>query len=196
MTYNIIVGGSGGQGVMSLVDLLAECAIVQEYNVKVMKYKGLAQRGGSVRAFLRIGDVESPIFPRYSADLVVSLELAETLNLLEYIGHETKVLIADYRIPSVLNAIGIERYPEDLLDMFSKSGYYILPAERDLKENKLPVITLNTYMLGAISVILSGIFPKNLILRILKKRLKRFVDENILSFELGMKRAIHLLKAP
>jgi len=51
-------------------------------------------------------------------------------------------------------------------------------------------------MLGAISVILSGIFPKNLILRILKKRLKRFVDENILSFELGMKRAIHLLKAP
>ena len=195
LSYDIVIGGSGGQGVMSLVELLAECALREGGKVKVMKYKGLAQRGGSIKAFLRIGDVESPIVPLYSADLVVSLELAETLNVMEYVGNRTNVLIAEYRMPSVLNAMGIEKYPENIVDEFLHRGYYLLPAEKDLRENKLPVITLNTYMLGAISVMLHKLISDSTITEVLRGRLKRLLEENMKAYELGKRRMTEIIRS-
>jgi len=188
MSYDIVLGGVGGQGLMTVAEVLAETAYSLGYNVKIMKYKGLAQRGGSIRAYVRIGNVYSPIVPDGSANVVMSFELSETLNVERFVGEETIVLVLDYKVPSILNILGMEKYPENLKEEFESKGYYVLPGEEDVKRYGIPAISLNSYMVGAFSVIAEEIISESTLREVLFNRLKRFREENMKAYELGRKR--------
>ncbi len=199
MSYNIVLGGVGGQGLMTVAEVLAEAAHSAGYNVKIMKYKGLAQRGGSIKAYVRIGEVYSPIVPEGSANVVLSFELSETLNVERFIGEDTIVVVLDYKVPSILNILGVERYPEEIKEEFIAKGYYVLPGEEDAKKYNIPIISLNSYMLGAFSVIAEDIIPEETLREVLFKRLKRLREENMRAYKLGrdrMKEAMIKMKEP
>jgi len=199
MSYNIVLGGVGGQGLMTVAEVLAEAAHSLGYNVKIMKYKGLAQRGGSIRAYVRIGEVYSPIVPESSANVVLSFELSETLNVERFVGEDTIVVVLDYKVPSILNILGVERYPEEIKEEFIAKGYYVLPGEEDAKKYNIPVISLNSYMVGAFSVIAEDIIPDETLREVLFKRLRRFREENMKAYKLGrerMKEIIMIRKEP
>lgn len=199
MSYNIVLGGVGGQGLMTVAEVLAEAAHSAGYNVKIMKYKGLAQRGGSIKAYVRIGEVYSPIVPEGSANVVLSFELSETLNVERFIGEDTIVVVLDYKVPSILNILGVERYPEEIKEEFVAKGYYVLPGEEDAKRYNIPIISLNSYMLGAFSVIAEDIIPEETLREVLFKRLKRLREENMRAYKLGrdrMKEALIKMKEP
>ncbi len=199
MSYNIVLGGVGGQGLMTVAEVLAEAAHSAGYNVKIMKYKGLAQRGGSIKAYVRIGEVYSPIVPEGSANVVLSFELSETLNVERFIGEDTIVVVLDYKVPSILNILGVERYPEEIKEEFVAKGYYVLPGEEDAKRYNIPIISLNSYMLGAFSVIAEDIIPEETLREVLFKRLKRLREENMRAYKLGrdrMKEAMIKMKEP
>ena len=53
--FNIIVNGVGGQGVITLLSLIAEAAFVEGYDIKSSELHGLSQRGGSVETHIRFG---------------------------------------------------------------------------------------------------------------------------------------------
>lgn len=199
MSYNIVLGGVGGQGLMTVAEVLAEAAHSAGYNVKIMKYKGLAQRGGSIKAYVRIGEVYSPIVPEGSANVVLSFELSETLNVERFIGEDTIVVVLDYKVPSILNILGVERYPEEIKEEFVAKGYYVLPGEEDAKKYNIPIISLNSYMLGAFSIIAEDIIPEETLREVLFKRLKRLREENMRAYKLGrdrMKEAMIKMKEP
>ena len=199
MSYNIVLGGIGGQGLMTVAEVLAEAAHSTGYNVKIMKYKGLAQRGGSIKAYVRIGEVYSPIVPEGSANVVLSFELSETLNVERFIGEDTIVVVLDYKVPSILNILGVERYPEEIKEEFIAKGYYVLPGEDDAKKYNIPIISLNSYMLGAFSIIAEDIIPEETLREVLFKRLKRLREENMRAYKLGrdrMKKAMIKMKEP
>ena len=60
--FNIVIAGVGGQGVLMASKVLAESALASGMDVKQNEVHGMAQRGGSVISFVRIGDqVNSPI---------------------------------------------------------------------------------------------------------------------------------------
>ncbi len=87
MKLDIIICGVGGQGVISVASIIAKGAIKAGFQTRQSEVHGMAQRGGSVLAHLRIADetIESDLIPRQSADLILSTEPIESLRYLEYL---------------------------------------------------------------------------------------------------------------
>lgn len=72
---NIVIGGLGGQGVITASDLLAEAAHHAGFCVKKAEVHGMARRGGSVATDVRYGRrVFSPMVPRGQASWLVLLQ--------------------------------------------------------------------------------------------------------------------------
>ena len=98
MKYDLLMAGIGGQGIITLSELVATAAVRKGIKVTATQGKGLAQRWGSTKAHVRLGDVYSPIIPKYSADAILSLEIAETLRHLDYINSKTVLVVDTKRI--------------------------------------------------------------------------------------------------
>ncbi len=72
---NIVLGGLGGQGVLTASDILADAAFRAGYDVKKSELHGMSQRGGSVSSDVRYGPcVLSPMVPAGEADFLLILE--------------------------------------------------------------------------------------------------------------------------
>ena len=86
MKYDIYLVGVGGQGVLTIVDLLSEAALLKGLAVSFYPSKGMAQRGGFVRAQIRLGqEVAGPQIPEKGADLAIAMELSEALKAVRYV---------------------------------------------------------------------------------------------------------------
>ncbi len=98
--FNIVIVGTGGQGLITLLQILAEAALMQGYDVKTSELHGLSQRGGSVEVHLKFGKkVFSPLVARAGADLILGLEMQECLKSCYYACGQTKFLINKFFIP-------------------------------------------------------------------------------------------------
>ncbi|MBU2635317.1 2-oxoacid:acceptor oxidoreductase family protein, partial [Patescibacteria group bacterium] len=82
-TFNIVISGTGGQGLITLLQIIAEAALVEGLDVKTSELHGLSQRGGAVETHIRFGKkIYSPLVSLGSADLILSLETLESLRAL------------------------------------------------------------------------------------------------------------------
>ena len=75
--YNILLGGIGGQGVVTVAALLGMAAHLEKIPLTVLDNSGLAQRNGSVTSHLRLGDgasQHSPRIPNGDVDLVIGAD--------------------------------------------------------------------------------------------------------------------------
>ena len=72
---NIVLGGLGGQGVLTASDILADAAFRAGFDVKKSELHGMSQRGGSVSSDVRYGArVLSPMVTAGEADFLLVLE--------------------------------------------------------------------------------------------------------------------------
>ena len=97
--FNILITGVGGQGLVTLVDVLAKAILEDGSDVKSSELHGLSQRGGAVAVYVSMGEkaspaepscpakfqqsggrsgVYSPLFKKGEADLVMGLDLPTT----------------------------------------------------------------------------------------------------------------------
>ena len=51
-TFNIVISGTGGQGLITLLQIIAEAALVEGLDVKTSELHGLSQRGGAVETHI------------------------------------------------------------------------------------------------------------------------------------------------
>ncbi|PKN47003.1 MAG: pyruvate ferredoxin oxidoreductase [Deltaproteobacteria bacterium HGW-Deltaproteobacteria-17] len=80
-TTQIYMIGVGGQGIGLLSEVLAHAGDLAGLEIRAVDTHGLAQRGGSVESFLRVGTrVFSPLVAPHDADLVIALERTEALR--------------------------------------------------------------------------------------------------------------------
>ena len=77
-TYQIVISGVGGQGVLFITRLLAEAAIAKGLPVFTSETHGMAQRGGTVISHLKVGKFTSPLINPGQADGLIALK-AESL---------------------------------------------------------------------------------------------------------------------
>lgn len=70
----IVVSGVGGQGVLFIGRLLADAAIARGLPVLASETHGMAQRGGTVIAHLKVGSFSSPLVRPGRADVLVLLK--------------------------------------------------------------------------------------------------------------------------
>ena len=78
-TFQIVISGVGGQGVLFVTRLLAEAAIAKGLPVFTSETHGMAQRGGTVISHLKVGEFASPLISPGHADGLIALK-AEGLN--------------------------------------------------------------------------------------------------------------------
>ena len=112
-TVNIAIAGVGGQGVLTLAEILAKAALAEGLNVRVGEIHGMAQRGGHVVCTVRIGDDASgPVIDAGSADLLVGFEPVETLREIHLVKKNGHVLMSSHIQYPVAVSMGKAEYPE------------------------------------------------------------------------------------
>ncbi|MEM0082889.1 MAG: indolepyruvate oxidoreductase subunit beta [Candidatus Nezhaarchaeales archaeon] len=110
---NIVLSGIGGQGILTLASILGTAAVIEGYDVRVAEVHGMAQRGGSVVCFVKMGEkVSSPLVMEGSADMIISLELSETLRVLQYLKPKKGLVVMNSNAlpPPISMILGLQ-YP-------------------------------------------------------------------------------------
>jgi len=51
----MVIVGTGGQGLITLLQIISEAAMSEGYNIRTSELHGLSQRGGSVEVHIRFG---------------------------------------------------------------------------------------------------------------------------------------------
>ena len=100
MKLDLIFTGVGGQGVVVLSDIFCEAAMLDGYDVAKAEIHGMAQRGGSISAHVRVGDkVLAPLIEYGTADIVVGFEILETARALPMLKPKGTVVVNTKCIP-------------------------------------------------------------------------------------------------
>ena len=93
-TFNVVIVGTGGQGLITLLEILSDAAIKAGLDAKTSELHGLSQRGGSVEVHIKFAQkVFSPLVEKSKADLIVGLEMQECLKAAYFAGPQTNYLI-------------------------------------------------------------------------------------------------------
>ncbi len=128
--FNIVLSGVGGQGLITLGNIISEAGFLEGKEVKMSELHGLSQRGGSIVAQVRIGkNIFSPLIPQGEADLVLAMERSEALKVCNYASKKRTVfLINDFEIYSP--SFGNQKLPSldkiiSDIKPFSKKNYII-----------------------------------------------------------------------
>ena len=152
---NVLICGTGGQGILTASEVLSSAAQADGHDVKKSEVHGMAQRGGSVTSHVRFGEkVYSPLIEEGSADIVLAMEKLEAARWLHFLGPKGKLLVCDLEINPLTVNIGQAEYP-DVDSLLEESGTpcTLIPAF-DVAEKLGNMKVVNTVMLGALSGLL------------------------------------------
>ncbi len=190
--FNIVIVGTGGQGLITLLRILAEAAMSEGYDVKTSELHGLSQRGGSVEVHIRFGeDIFSPLVAQASADLILGLEMQECLKGAYFSNSKTTFLINKFFVPILGQESLSERDILKQLKKFSKNILVIPGADICQKELGSNVVA-GVYLLSY--ACFKEIIPlkPNSILKAIKKIVpERYLDLNKKTFNLASHSKIH-----
>jgi indolepyruvate ferredoxin oxidoreductase beta subunit len=193
-TANIVLTGVGGQGVLTLAELLAKAALEDSMNVRVGEIHGMAQRGGHVVCTVRIGSqVFGPIVDPGTADVLVGFEPVETLREINLMKPSGWVIMNSHTVHPVAVSMGKAHYPgpEIIHESIHKFTQNLLEFDAgELARAAGSTVSLNIVMMGA--VVGTGIVPiseASALKCILTAFPERFSETNTAAFRLGYRRA-------
>ncbi len=113
-TENIVISGVGGQGVLTLAEIMARTALQEGRNVRVGEIHGMAQRGGHVVCTVRIGaEAYGPIVDHGTAQLIIGFEPIETLREIHLLHPDGFVILNSHVQHPVAVSMGKAEYPPD-----------------------------------------------------------------------------------
>lgn len=192
MQYDIYLVGVGGQGVLTIGDLLSEAALLEEVPVSFYPSKGMAQRGGFVKAQLRLGqDVAGPQIPEKGADLVIAMELSEALKAVRFVKPGGDFLLFGQIWQPTAVMLGKAPYPslEQVQEQIEAAGakvHYLDPAGVPTHDGRS--VPANVYLLGAAigQTPLGDLLDSTGVANLIETRWKRGVEANKLAFKAGM----------
>jgi len=189
MAKNFLITGIGGQGVVTLGKLIVESAKKYEKSVTLYPIKGMAQRGGVITAYVRVGEYVSPLIPEKEADVIVALEVSESLRFISAMKEEG-VLLCNKR-SFVPQSVKLEDYPtlEEIEKYYRqlKVSMVLFDADKIKQDNPNKIMYENIALLGVLSALLTEekylapVIMKDLIRSYFKSR----ITENLNSFDIG-----------
>ncbi len=187
---DLIFTGVGGQGVVVLSDIFCEAAMADGYDVAKAEIHGMAQRGGSISAHVRIGDsVLSPLIERGKSDVVVGFEILETARALTMLKPQGTVVVNTKYIPpcSLLPNPPKPLKIEVLLDLIRKRACKVYEVDGNKLASKLGnLLIINTILLGAVSALPEVPIKTDSFKQAIAGRLKeKYVNLNLQAFQLG-----------
>jgi indolepyruvate ferredoxin oxidoreductase, beta subunit len=185
-TTNVIVVGTGGQGVVLASEILSDVAMLCGLDAKKSEIHGMSQRGGIVTSHVRYSDhVASPLIMEGEADILLSFELAEAVRWLHFLRPEGRVITSLQRIVPPAIFAGMGTYPDNAAEVLkerSKNPILVdaLPLAQSLGNPQL----VNTILLGIASNLLD--LPVDQWKTVIADRVPpKFKELNLVAFDKG-----------
>ena len=195
VTYDIYFVGVGGQGVLTIGEIIAEAAFRKGIPVNFYPTKGMAQRGGFVKAQLRLGSAAvGPTIPERGADLVVATEVSEALKAVRFVRPDGDFVLYGHVWAPTAVMLGKASYPklaevaEAARAVLHDGGrfHHIPPDILPLHEGS--AVPDNVFTLAVVlgTTRLGEILPPAEVEELVRTRWKRGVERNMLAFEAGL----------
>ncbi len=154
---SIVIVGVGGQGTLLASRILGAFGVNRGTNVKVSEVHGMAQRGGTVVTYIRLGDCAvSPLIEDGCADYILSFELMEAARALHYLKKGGTVITNTQCISPMSVVTGAAAYPEDLPARLKEKADTILVDAYALAEKAGETRAVNLVLLGALCALTQG----------------------------------------
>lgn len=146
---NIMIVGVGGQGTLLTSRIIGKTALYNGCDVKLSEVHGMAQRGGSVVTFVRIGEkINEPVVEEGDADVLIAFERLEAMRYAHFLKKDGVLIVNDCRIDPMTVVIGAKQYPENIIeDLKKEHKVYVIDGGKiaaELGNNKV----LNSVVLG------------------------------------------------
>ncbi|MEI6123525.1 MAG: indolepyruvate oxidoreductase subunit beta [Bacteroidota bacterium] len=194
MKKDIILGGVGGQGILSIAAVIGYAAIDMGLFIKQAEVHGMSQRGGDVQSNLRIADREifSDLIPQGKADLIISVEPMESLRYIPMLSPD------GWLITNSEPFINIPNYPElekIHAEIRSFPRHVLIEADKMAKDIHAAK-SANMVILGASSPFLGIEFEKleNAIRAIFNKKGEEVIQSNLNALTIGRNFALQHIK--
>ena len=188
MKLDTVFSGVGGQGVVVLSDIYCEAAMLDGLDVAKAEIHGMAQRGGSIVAYARIGDkVESPLIETGKADVLVGFEILETARALPMLKKKGNVIVNMKYIPPSCSFSGVKpKKTAELLQILKSKGDVHEVDGMGIAEKLGNLLVVNTILLGALSALPEIPVKMESFQQAIAGRLKeKYVNLNLKAFQLG-----------
>jgi indolepyruvate ferredoxin oxidoreductase beta subunit len=190
MMQSIFMTGLGGQGIITLANLISGQASEKGLKVSLFNAKGMAQRGGRVTSEIRLSDDPKLEFgARISAgktDILIGMEIGETINSLSFLKEGGAAILLNYAFVPTTMILKKEPYPpfEQLTELYAGKTKALFAVS----EARQPY---NMFLLGVFSAVAQAISPelsfysKQSVEQGIGKKLKRGLEENLQTFGAG-----------
>ena len=188
MKLDIVFSGVGGQGVVVLSDIYCEAAMLDGFDVAKAEIHGMAQRGGSIVAYARIGSkVESPLIETGKADAIVGFEILETARALPMLKKNGTVIVnMKYIPPNCMVAGAKPKKTEDLMSLLRARALVHEVEGVTIAEKLGNMLVVNTVLLGALSALPEIPVKVESFQQAIAGRLKeKYISLNLKAFQLG-----------
>ncbi len=186
-TFNIVIVGVGGQGVILASKIISNAAMDAGLDVKQSEVHGMSQRGGSVISHVRIGKkVYSPLVTEGEADVILAFEKLEALRYSHWVKEDGKIIYADTKINPSTVVAGLAQYPDDVDEQLSNLKCQVIKIDAaKLAQEAGNVKAVNTVLVGALSKMLPEI-KEDTWKEVLKKSVpSKVLEVNLKAFDLG-----------
>jgi indolepyruvate ferredoxin oxidoreductase beta subunit len=190
-TTNIVLVGIGGQGTLTLMEMLALAAEEAGEEVRVLSRVSLARLGGSGMCHIRIGPTASAAIPMGEADILLALEMSEVLRALPMARRGALAFVNTYRrLPIAAGVAGIH-YPtrsevEETLAEHGIRGIFVPespPFTGDSRQDQDDA-RINIIMLGVLCGY-THLLPRATLEQSIAQRLPHFAEQNLRTFAVG-----------
>jgi indolepyruvate ferredoxin oxidoreductase beta subunit len=188
MNLDIVFSGVGGQGVVVLSDIYCEAAMLDGFDVAKAEIHGMAQRGGSIVAYARIGSkVESPLIETGKADAIVGFEILETTRALPMLKKNGTVIVnMKYIPPNCMVAGAKPKKTQDLMSLLRARALVHEVEGVTIAEKLGNILVVNTVLLGALSALPEIPVKVESFQQAIAGRLKeKYISLNLKAFQLG-----------
>ncbi len=191
-TLDVFLIGVGGQGLLTIGEVIAEAAVALDLPVCFYPYKGMAQRGGLVKAQLRLGrSAVGPNIPPRGADVVIAMEVSEALRAVRILRPGGEFLLFGERWLPTAVMLGKAAYPalETVLEQVRAAGGHPVYIAPDSVPAGLPA---NLFVLGAAvgRTRLGEILPAAAAEEAIRRRWPRDPERNLAAFRAGFSQTV------
>ena len=191
-TCDIVLVGVGGQGIVTLGDLIARAALAADVPVSFVPTKGMAQRGGFVKVEIRLGHERAgPRVPEAGADIVVAMERSEALKGVRFVRPTGRFILYDHVWEPTGVMLGDDDYPsqEGVLKALTHACSSVLvlnPDDRPMFDGR--PIAANVFALGALfgQPAVCALVAAPIMEQVLIERWPRASESNVRAFQAGL----------
>lgn len=194
MKTDIVLAGVGGQGILSIANVIGVAALSDNLYLKQAEVHGMSQRGGDVQSNLRISSepIHSDLISLNSADIVVSLEPLECLRYLPYLSK------TGWIVTNTTPFINIDNYPsvKEVMQELEKIDNLVAFDMDEVAKNIGSPRSSNMVLLGAASPFIK--IPvesiEKGILDFFKRKGDKICNLNLEAFRAGKETSMNFLK--